>query len=159
MAEQLSMPEVGDKAPSFSGKDQSGNPVKLADFKGKKLVLYFYPKDNTPGCTKQACNLRDGQSELRKRGIAVVGVSKDDAASHKKFADKYDLPFQLLVDEDLAVTKRYGAYGEKNMYGRKSMGVKRTTFLIDEDGFVSHVFKRPKTAQHTQEIVSKLENS
>lgn len=157
MAEQLSMPEVGDKAPSFSGKDQSGNPVKLADFKGKKLVLYFYPKDDTPGCTKQACNLRDGQAELKKRGIAVVGVSKDDAASHQKFADKYSLPFQLLVDDDLKVTKRYGAYGEKNMYGRKSMGVKRTTFLIDENGVVAHVFKRPKTAQHTEEVLSKVD--
>ncbi len=157
MSDVSPMPEVGQKAPAFSGKDQSGKTVKLADYKGQKLVLYFYPKDDTPGCTKQACNLRDGETQLAAHGIAVVGVSGDAVASHAKFASKYDLPFPLIADVGLDITKRYGAYGEKNMYGIKRMGVKRTTFLIDEEGRVAHVFKRPKTADHTAEILSKLD--
>ena len=150
------MPEVGEKAPDFSGKDQNGNTVSLADFRGKKVVLYFYPKDHTPGCTKQACNLRDGQGILTASGIAVVGVSADSVKSHGRFADKYDLPFPLIADEDLEIIKRYGVYGEKNLYGIKSLGIKRTTFLIDEYGKILHVFKRPNTVEHTQEILGKL---
>ena len=156
MSDVSPMPEAGDKAPAFSGKDQSGKSVKLSDYKGQKVVLYFYPKDDTPGCTKQACNLRDGEAQLAAHGIAVVGVSKDGVESHAKFANKYNLPFPLIADDGLKITKRYGAYGEKNMYGIKKMGVKRTTFLIDEEGRVAHVFKRPKTADHTAEILAKL---
>lgn len=156
MSEVSPMPEPGEKAPAFSGRDQSGKSVKLADFKGQKVVLYFYPTDDTPGCTKQACNLRDGEAQLAAHGITVVGVSKDGVESHARFAAKYDLPFPLIADDGLKITKRYGAYGEKNMYGVKRMGVKRTTFLIDEDGRVVHVFKRPKTADHTAEILAKL---
>jgi peroxiredoxin Q/BCP len=150
------MPKVGEKAPGFSGKDQNGNTVSLADFRGKKVVLYFYPKDNTSGCTKQACNLRDGQGTLTASGIAVVGVSADSVKSHGRFADRYDLPFPLIADEDLEIVKRYGVYGEKNLYGIKSLGIKRTTFLIDEDGKILHVFRKPNTGDHTQEILGKL---
>src|SRR5690606_2510608 len=156
MTDVSPMPEAGEKAPGFSGMDQHGNAVSLDDFRGRKVVLYFYPKDDTPGCTKQACNLRDGQGVLKAKGIAVVGVSGDSVKSHGKFADKYDLPFPLIADEDLEIIKRYGVYGEKNFYGVKSFGIKRTTFLIDEEGTILHVFKKPKTGEHTQEILGKL---
>lgn len=156
MAEEFPMPEEGQKAPKFSGMDQRGKAVSLDDFRDQLLVLYFYPKDDTPGCTKQACNLRDGQSELRSRGVAVVGVSADSTTSHEKFADKYDLPFPLIADTDKSIMKRYGAYGKKNRYGRIFVGVKRTTFLIDRDGTILHVFKRPNTRDHTREILDKL---
>ena len=156
MIDELVMPEVGDKAPLFEGPDQSGSTIRLQDYLGKTVVLYFYPADDTPGCTTQSCNLRDGQAELTSRGIVVLGVSKDSVESHQKFADKYSLPFSLIADKGLAITKRYGAYGEKNMYGIKRMGVKRTTFLIDPQGVIQHVFKRPKTKDHTNEILSKL---
>lgn len=156
MTDVSPMPEVGDKAPGFSGKDQHGNTISLGDFRGKKVALYFYPKDDTPGCTKQACNLRDGQGILTENGIAVVGVSADSVKSHGRFADKYNLPFPLIADQDLEIVKRYGVYGEKNLYGIKSLGIKRTTFLIDEDGTILHVFKKPKTGEHTREILGKL---
>ncbi len=150
------MPIPGDPAPPFEGVDQNGNAVRLQDFEGQPLALYFYPKDDTPGCTKQACNLRDNTSALEAAGVAVVGVSPDDTASHERFADKYSLPFPLLADPDKTILEAYGAWGEKSLYGRKSIGVKRTTFLIGPDGRVLHVFKRPKTSDHASEILSKL---
>ena len=151
------MIEVGEKAPPFTGKDQNGNKVALKDYKGKKLAIYFYPKDDTPGCTKQACNLRDNWSDLIKNNVSVIGVSADSVESHDKFANKYDLPFPLLADTDKKVLNAYGAWGEKNMYGIKRMGIKRTTFLVDESGVVVHVFKRPKTDNHTAEILAKFD--
>lgn len=150
------MPEAGDKAPLFTGKTQDGDTVSLSDYQGRKVALYFYPKDDTPGCTKQACNLRDGYQVLLEAGIAVVGVSTDDIASHSKFAEKYELPFPLVADPQKKVVESYGVYGEKNLYGRKFMGTKRTTFLIDENGVVVHVFKRPKVKEHTAEILDKF---
>lgn len=150
------MPTPGDAAPGFSGTDQNGNTVKLSDFTGRTLALYFYPKDDTPGCTKQACNLRDGSDDLADAGVAVVGVSPDDITSHGRFAGKYDLSFPLLADTDHEIMEAYGVWGEKKLYGRTSIGVKRTTFLIGPDGHIVHVFKRPKTADHTAEILSKL---
>ena len=153
------MPEVGEKAPAFVGTTQDGSKIRLSELRGKKVVLYFYPRDNTPGCTKQACNLRDGWTELQQQGITVVGVSADSVERHSKFASKYSLPFPLIADPDKKILTAYGAWGEKNMYGVKRMGIKRTTFLIDEDGIIMHVFKRPKTAEHTQEILKKLDIS
>ena len=150
------MPAPGDLAPAFEGIDQSGATVRLADFAGKPLALYFYPKDDTPGCTKQACNLRDHTGDLTEAGVAVVGVSADPVESHERFAAKYDLPFPLLADPEHEILEAYGAWGEKNLYGRKSMGTKRTTFLIGADGRVIHVFKRPKTDRHAEEILAKL---
>ena len=150
------MPAPGDLAPAFEGIDQTGATVRLADFAGKPLALYFYPKDDTPGCTKQACNLRDHTGDLTEAGVAVVGVSADPVESHERFAAKYDLPFPLLADPEREILEAYGAWGEKNLYGRKSMGTKRTTFLIGADGRVIHVFKRPKTDRHAEEILAKL---
>lgn len=147
------MLEAGNKAPDFSVKDQDGNKVKLSDFKGKKVVLYFYPKDDTPGCTKQACSLRDGFPKLKQNNIEVLGVSIDDEESHQKFIEKYDLPFTLLADTDKKVVNKYGVYGEKNMYGRKYMGTKRMTFLIGEDGKIKKIFKRVKVAEHADEVL------
>lgn len=146
--------EAGRQAPSFSGKTQRGDTVSLSDYRGQKLTLYFYPKDDTPGCTKQACDLRDHLGLLKEAGIAVVGVSGDDVESHEAFAEKYNLPFPLVADPGHEILKSYGVWGEKNFYGKKSMGIKRTTFLIDEDGVIRHVFKRPKTEAHTAEILS-----
>lgn len=153
MSDSPAMPDAGDKAPAFSGTTQDGKTISLADFKGKKLALYFYPRDNTPGCTKQACNLRDNFDVLKEHGIHIVGVSDDPVASHRRFADSYQLPFPLLADEDRSVLNGYGAYGQKNLYGRVSMGTKRTTFLIDEDGTIVKVYKRPKTNDHAREIL------
>jgi len=151
------MPEAGSKAPAFSGLDQNGKKIKLSDFLGKKVVVYFYPKDDTPGCTKQACSLRDNIGDLQKSGIVVLGVSKDSVQSHEKFAAKYSLPFSLVADEDLAIHNKYGTYGEKNMYGRKTMGVKRTTFLIDEKGVIVDVIKRPNTSEHAEEVLKRFQ--
>ena len=151
------MPAPGDPAPPFEGTDQTGATVRLADFAGRPLALYFYPKDDTPGCTKQACNLRDHTGALEAAGVAVVGVSADDAESHARFAGKYDLPFPLLADPDHEILEAYGAWGEKNLYGKKTVGIKRTTFLIGPDGTVLHVFKRPKTAAHAEEILARLD--
>ncbi len=147
------MLKVGDKAPEFTGKDQNGNEVSLSDYKGKRVVLYFYPKDDTPGCTKQACSLRDGFSELKDNNIEVIGVSADDEKSHQKFIEKYDLPFTLLADTDKDVINKYGVYGEKNLYGKKFMGVKRTTFLVNEEGNLTKIFKRVKVAEHADEVL------
>lgn len=144
----------GDPAPVFKGKNQNGEMVSLSDFKGKKVVLYFYPKDDTPGCTKEACNLRDHYQELLDQGIEVIGVSIDDVSSHEKFAGKYDLPFQLIADPEKEIVNKYGAYGEKNMYGNKKMGTHRMTFLIDEDGNIENIFKKVKTEDHANQILN-----
>jgi peroxiredoxin Q/BCP len=150
------MLQVGDKAPEFKLETQSGREVSLADFKGKKIALYFYPKDDTSGCTKQACSLRDGHATLQEKGVVVLGISPDDAKSHAKFATKHSLPFPLLVDTDHAVADAFGAWGEKSMYGRKFMGIMRTTFLIDENGTIQHIWKKPKVAEHADEILKAL---
>lgn len=150
------MPNVGDPAPLFEGVIQEGETLRLSDFRGKKVALYFYPADDTPGCTKQACNLRDGYRELLDAGIAVIGVSGDDVASHEDFAEKYSLPFPLIADTERAIMEQYGVWGQRNLYGKLFMGVKRTTFLIDEEGTVVHVLKRPKVQEHTEEILNKF---
>jgi len=149
------MPSAGDPAPDFTAPTGSGESISLSDYRGQWVLLYFYPKDNTPGCTKQACNLRDNFGMLEQEGVAVIGVSGDDEASHERFSEKYDLPFPLVADPEHEILKRYGAWGEKNFYGKKSMGIKRTTFLIDPEGTVRHVFKRPKTGQHAEEVLEK----
>lgn len=143
----------GDKAPVFKGKDQNGKTVSLADFKGKRVVLYFYPKDMTPGCTAQACNLRDNYDQLLKLGYVVVGVSTDSEQSHQKFIEKYELPFTLLADEDKKVVNQYGVFGEKQMMGKVYDGVHRTTFLIDEKGVIAHIIKKPDTKNQTEQIL------
>ncbi len=145
--------ESGKKAPSFSTTDQDGNKVSLADFKGKKLVLYFYPEDDTPTCTEEACNLRDNFSILKKEGIEILGVSPDPEKKHKKFEQKYNLPFRLATDADHKIIDAYGVWGEKQMFGRKYMGLLRTTFLIDEKGIIRHIFHKPKSKMHSQEIL------
>ncbi len=146
----------GQKAPDFKGKDQDGNTISLKDFRGKKVVLYFYPADDTPGCTAEACNLRDNFSELKKAGLAIIGISPDDKASHKKFEQKYNLPFPLVEDPQKKIIDKYEVWGEKNMYGKKYMGLLRTTFLIDENGVIMKVFKKPKTKAHSEEILKAL---
>lgn len=148
--------EAGTKAPAFSGKTFDGTKVSLSEQKGKKVALYFYPKDNTPGCTKQACNLRDNWQVLAKKGVVVIGVSPDDNASHEKFAGKYGLPFPLLPDPDHKIIEKYGVWGEKKLYGKAFDGLYRTTFLIDEAGKIVHVFKKPKVDDHAAEILAKL---
>ncbi len=149
--------KVGDKAPAFSLKDTNGKTVKLSDFKGKKVVLYFYPRDMTPGCTKEACGFRDDYAVLRKRGVEVVGVSADNQASHQKFTEAYSLPFTLLSDPDHSVMDAYGAWGEKNMYGKKITGVLRSTVLIDEAGKIAHIFRKVKTDTHSQDVLKVLD--
>ncbi len=148
------MLKVGDKAPDFKVKDQDGNDVKLSDYKGKNVVLYFYPRDNTPGCTKQACSLRDGFSDFNKKDIVVLGVSTDDEKSHQKFIAKYDLPFTLLADTEHKVSEKYGVYVEKNMYGKKYMGIKRTTFLVNKDGKIATIMDKVKVAEHAGEVLA-----
>lgn len=142
----------GSKAPMFEGIDQSGKIVKLTDFAGKKLVLYFYPKDNTPGCTAESCNLRDNYDSLLKKGFSVVGVSPDNEKSHKGFAAKYSLPFPLIADTSLKILNDYGVWGEKKMYGKSYMGVLRTTFIIDEKGVIEKIIEKVETADHTEQI-------
>ncbi len=143
----------GSKAPAFKGKDQNGKSVSLAGYKGKKVVLYFYPEDDTPTCTVQACNLRDNFGLLKKNGFMVVGVSPDEEKKHKKFETKYDLPFTLIADAGHTIIDKYGVWGEKQMYGRTYMGLHRTTFLIDEKGVIRKIFLKPKSKQHTEEIL------
>ena len=143
----------GKKAPAFKGKDQNGETISLADFKGKKVVLYFYPQDDTPTCTVQACNLRDNFSILKKEGFIVLGVSPDEEKKHKKFEAKYDLPFTLIADAGHKIIDSYGVWGDKQMYGRTYMGLHRTTFLIDEKGIIRKIFIKPKSKQHTEEIL------
>lgn len=146
----------GQKAPDFKAKDQNGNTVSLKDFRGKKVVLYFYPEDDTPTCTIEACNLRDNYEDLKKAGLSVLGVSPDDEKSHKKFEEKYNLPFTLLEDPDKTIINNYGVWGEKNLYGRKYMGLQRTTFLIDENGDILKIFKKPKSKIHSEEILKAI---
>jgi peroxiredoxin Q/BCP len=145
--------KVGDTAPDFSVNDQSGKPVKLSDFKGKKVVLYFYPKDNTPGCTAEACNLRDNYQALMKAGYIVLGVSTDNEKSHQKFIDKFELPFPLLADTEKEIHEKYGTWVEKSMYGRKYMGTARVTFIIDENGKIEEIIEKVKTKDHTAQIL------
>ncbi|MDZ7739567.1 MAG: thioredoxin-dependent thiol peroxidase [Bacteroidales bacterium] len=142
----------GQEAPFFEGTDQSGNTIRLDDFKGKKLVLYFYPKDNTPGCTKEACNLRDNYKDLLAKEFAIVGVSPDSVKSHQKFAGKYDLPFPLISDTDKKIMSDYGTWGEKKMFGKTSLNVLRTTFVIDEKGIIEKIIKKVDTKAHTEQI-------
>ncbi|MCC6286714.1 MAG: thioredoxin-dependent thiol peroxidase [Chitinophagaceae bacterium] len=143
----------GDKAPAFSGKDQDNHKVSLADYKEQKIVLYFYPADDTPACTTQACNLRDNYGLLKKEGFTILGVSPDEIAKHKKFEDKYNLPFTLIADPLHKIIDKYGVWGEKQLYGRKYMGLHRTTFVIDEKGVIRKIFLRPRNKQHAEEII------
>jgi peroxiredoxin Q/BCP len=145
--------QVGDKAPNFKGVDEAGNAIALEDFKGKKLVMYFYPKDNTPGCTAQACNLRDNYEALQKSGYEVVGISSDNEKSHQKFIEKQNLPFRLIADVDKSIHEQFGTWVEKSMYGRKYMGTARTTFVIDEKGVISEIIEKVKTKDHTAQIL------
>ena len=145
--------KVGDQAPDFSVKDQSGNEIKLSDYEGKRVVIYFYPKDNTPGCTAQACNIRDNYSDLEKEGIVILGVSADSEASHQKFIDKFDLPFALLADVDKKMLNDYGVWGEKKFMGRVYDGIHRTTFIIDESHVIVGIIEKPKTKDHSREIL------
>jgi thioredoxin-dependent peroxiredoxin len=149
----------GNKAPGFKGIDQNGNEVSLNDSTGKKLILYFYPKDNTPGCTAEACNLRDNYDTLLKQGFAIVGVSPDDEKSHKGFAGKYSLPFPLIADTSKKILKDYGVWGEKKMYGKIFLGVLRTTFVIDEKGIIEKIITKVDTAGHTEQILKFLGSS
>jgi thioredoxin-dependent peroxiredoxin len=149
----MPMPEINQPAPYFEGKDQNGNLISLNNYKGKKIVLYFYPKDDTPGCTEQSCNLRDNYSDLLKKGYQVIGVSNDDEKSHLKFAKKYNLPFPLIADTDKKIVNDYGVYGEKMLFGRKYMGIKRTTFVIDEKGKISDVIADVETGDHTAQVL------
>ncbi|MCY7377014.1 MAG: thioredoxin-dependent thiol peroxidase [Pyrinomonadaceae bacterium] len=147
------MLKEGDIAPDFSVKDQNGEVIKLSDFRGKKVVLYFYPKDDTPGCTKEACSLRDGFADLEANGIEILGVSTDDEKSHQKFISKYELPFTLLADTDHAVADAYESYGEKTFMGKTYNGVLRKTFLIDADGKIKKVFDKVKVDEHAAEVL------
>ena len=144
----------GDKAPAFKSKDQNGQTVSLSDFKGQKVVLYFYPEDDTPTCTIEACNLRDNYSLLKQKGIMVLGVSPDDEKKHKKFEQKLNLPFTLVTDEGRKIIDKYGVWGEKSLYGRKYIGLHRTTFLIDEKGIIQKIFKKPRSKMHSEEILN-----
>jgi peroxiredoxin Q/BCP len=143
----------GDKAPVFSGLDQNGKKTALGDFNGKKVVLYFYPEDDTPTCTIQACNLRDNYALLKKNGFVILGVSPDDEKKHKKFEMKFGLPFTLIADPHHEIIDKYGVWGEKKLYGREYMGIHRTTFLIDQKGMIRKIFLRPKNKQHAEEII------
>lgn len=146
--------KAGEKAPLFSGTDQDGGKVSLADFKGQKVVVYFYPEDDTPTCTIQACNLRDNYGLLQKSGFKVIGVSPDDVKSHQKFREKFSLPFTLIADPQHKIIEKYGVWGEKNLYGRNYMGLHRTTFVIDEKGIIEKIYLRPKNKAHAEEIVA-----
>lgn len=146
----------GDKAPTFTGIDQDGKSISLSDFSGKNLILFFYPKDMTPGCTAEACNLRDNFTELRKKGFEILGISPDSVSRHQKFIEKYELPFKLIADEEKEILKNYGVWGEKKMYGRSYMGAIRTTIIIDKDGTIIKIFHKVKTNDHTAQILSEL---
>lgn len=150
--------KVGDKAPDFKAKNQKGETISLADFSGKKLILYFYPKDNTPGCTTESCNFRDNYQSLLHKGFEVVGVSIDSEASHQRFTKKHDLPFNLLVDEDKRMVQDYQVWGEKNLYGMKYMGTKRTTFVINESGIIEHIITKVKNKEASQQILDLYES-
>ncbi len=149
--------KIGDHAPDFSGVDQDGKNVSLKDFQGHKLILYFYPKDNTPGCTAEACNLRDNYDALLKKGYKIIGVSADNEASHKNFSSKYVLPFPLLADKDKMIIHQFGVWGQKNLYGKISEGILRTTFVISEKGIIEKIFRKVDTANHTEQILKEME--
>lgn len=151
------MLKVGDKAPAgISVEDQNGNKVSLKDFKNKRVIVYFYPKDDTPGCTKEACGIRDVWGKFKKSGVKVLGVSPDKPGSHQKFISKYVLPFDLLADVDHKLAEAFGAWGEKKLYGRTYMGIIRSTFIIGEDGKVTHVFPKVKPVEHAEELLAAL---
>jgi thioredoxin-dependent peroxiredoxin len=156
LVQEAPMLKVGDKAPDFEATDEKGKPVRLSDFKGKSVVLYFYPKDMTPGCTLEACAFRDNHAAIRKKGAVVLGVSADPAESHRKFKDKYDLPFPLLADPDKKVIQAYGAWGKRSLYGREFMGILRSTFVIGPDGRIKAVFPKVKVKGHEQEVLAAL---
>lgn len=150
------MLKIGDKAPDFTLLDKDGKTISLSDFLGKKVVLYFYPKDNTPGCTRQACAFASNYKEFIKRGVEVIGISKDSVASHVKFAEKYSLPFILLSDPDRIAIEKYGVWQEKKLYGKVSMGVVRMTFIIDENGLIQEIMPRVKPDTNAEEILAKI---
>lgn len=158
MTNHITSLKKGDQAPDFKGLDQDGKLVSLKDFKGKKLVLYFYPQDNTPTCTNEACNLRDNFSKLKKQGFAIIGVSPDNEKKHRKFIDKFDLPFPLIADTDLKIIKEYDVWGTKKFMGRIYDGVVRTTFVIDEKGKVELVITKVDSKNHTEQILEELNN-
>lgn len=147
-------PEINSQAPDFEALNQDGKAVKLSDYRGKKVVLYFYPKDNTPTCTTQACNLRDNYEQLLKNGYVVLGVSVDNVKSHAKFKAKFELPFDLIADPDHAIVDKYGVWGEKMMYGKKYMGTFRTTFVIDEKGIITEIIDKVESKAHTSQIIA-----
>lgn len=144
--------QIGDKAPAIEARNQHGEIIRLSDFKGRKVILYFYPKDNTPGCTTEACNFRDNYQSLIDEGFEVIGVSTDSEQSHQKFIAKFELPFNLLADEDKKIVTDYGVWVEKNMYGKKYMGTARTTFVINEEGFIDHIIKKVDNKNASQQI-------
>lgn len=145
---------VGDKVPDLLGSDQDGREVRRSDYKGRKIALYFYPKDNTSGCTAEACSLRDGYEDLREAGYEIIGVSKDSAKSHKGFIEKHNLPFRLIADTETKLQELFGVWAEKSMYGRKYMGTLRQTFLMDEDGVIEKIIEKVKTKDHAAQILS-----
>ncbi len=152
----MALLDVGAIAPSFKTTDQNGEPVALENFRGKKVILYFYPKDDTPGCTKEACAFRDNFAKFKELNVEVLGVSIDDEKKHKKFAEKYNLPFRLLADTEKKIVQDYGAWGEKSLYGKKYMGTNRVTYLIDENGKIEHVFPKVKPETHAEELLKLL---
>jgi len=153
----MALLKKGDTAPDFKGLNQNNELISLADFKGKKLILYFYPKDDTPGCTEESCNLNDNYENWIKKGFEVVGVSADSVKSHKKFATKFGLSFNLIADTGLDILNAYGVWGEKSMFGKKYMGVIRTTYVIDENGIIEAVFEKIETKDHTNQIITALD--
>lgn len=153
----MALLKKGDVAPEFKGLNQNNETISLSDFKGKKLILYFYPKDNTPGCTAESCNLNENYDAWLEKGYEVIGVSPDSVESHKKFADKFGLTFNLIADAEKEILQAYGVWGEKNMYGKKYMGVIRTTYVINEEGVIEEVFEKVKTKDHTNQIIKALD--
>ena len=151
--------QVGDKVPEFSVADDEGNTISSKSLKGQKYVLYFYPKDNTPGCTRESCDFRDAHAKFLRRGVKVFGVSPDSAKSHVKFKDKFELPFPLLVDEDQSMSKAFGVWKQKSMFGHKYMGVERTTFIIDEQGRIADIFEKVKVPGHVEEVLQRASAS
>src|SRR5690554_2978664 len=149
----MSKLEIGAAAPEFTAKDQNGKDISLKDYRGKKVILYFYPKDNTPGCTTESCNFRDNYESLLAKGFEVAGVSINDKASHQRFATKYDLPFHLLVDDQKKIVNDYQVWGEKNLYGLKYMGTARTTFIIDENGLIEHIIRKVKNKEASKQVL------
>ena len=152
----MSVLKEGDLAPAIEAKDENGEIITLEEYKGKKVVLYFYPRDNTPGCTAEACDLRDNYSQFVEQGFEIIGVSADSEKSHSKFKSKHNLPFRLISDVDRKVLKDYGAWGEKKMYGKSFLGIIRTTYIINEDGYVEKIIRKVKTKEHSKQIFAEL---